>query len=229
MAQRTILTIDVGTSSTKTAVWRADGTLLAEATAPYALNRPQPLWAEIDPDLWWQAVCDTVRQVVRQAGIRPEEIAGIGIDAISWTLIPVDAAINPLAPAMIWLDRRAGEETAWLKSLPEAERFINLSANPLDEAYITPKLVWLRQHRPEIFDGAYKFLEATGFITARFTGEFICDFTQAYGYHFFDIQNERWDEAVAATIGVSLEKMPRLCPPTEIVGTVTAQAAADTG
>ena len=229
MAQRYILTVDVGTSSTKTAVWNAQGAALAEATAPYALNRPQPLWAEIDPHVWWQAISETIQQVVTRAGVRADEIAGIGIDAISWTLIPVDAAINPLAPAMIWLDRRAGEETAWLKSQPEAEQFVNLSANPLDEAYITPKLVWLRKHKPEIFDSAHKFLEATGFITARFTGQFICDLTQAYGYHFFDIQNERWDEAAAATVGVPLEKMPRLCPPTEIVGTVTAQAAADTG
>lgn len=229
MSQRYILTVDVGTSSTKTAVWNEQGTALAEASAPYALNRPQPLWAEIDPNVWWQAICDTIQQVTLRAGIRAEEIAGIGIDAIGWTLIPVDEAINPLAPAMIWLDRRAGEETAWLKSQPEAERFINLSANPLDEAYITPKLLWLRKHKPQVFDNAHKFLEATGFIVARFTGEFICDFTQAYGYHFFDIKNERWDEAAAAKMGVPLEKMPRLCPTTEIVGTVTAQAAADTG
>ncbi len=229
MGQRVILTVDVGTSSTKTAVWDEQGTALAEASSPYSLNRPQPLWAEIDPNVWWEAICDTIQQVVSQARIDAVDIAGIGIDAISWTLIPVDEAVNPLAPAMIWLDRRAGEETTWLQSRPEAEQFINLSANPLDEAYITPKLVWLRKNRPQIFDGAHKFLEATGFIVARFTGQFICDYTQAYGYHFFDIKNERWDENAAATIGVPLEKMPRLCPTTEIIGTVTTQAAADTG
>ncbi len=229
MAQQYILTVDVGTSSTKTAVWNSTGTVLAEALAAYALHRPEPLWAEIDANIWWQAVCDTIRQVLAQADVNPHDVAGVGVDAVSWTLIPVDEAANPLAPAMIWLDRRAEEETAWLNGLPEAHHFVNLVANPIDAAYITPKLVWLRQNHPQIFATAYKFLEATGFIVACFTGQFVCDYTQAYGYHFFDIRNERWDEDAAATIGVPLAKMPRLCPSSEIVGAVTAKAAGETG
>jgi xylulokinase len=229
MTQQCILTIDVGTSSTKTAVWTSDGAVLAEASAAYTLHRPSALVAEIDANVWWQAVCSTSQQVLAEAGVHPDHIAGIGIDGVGWTLIPVDQQVNPLAPAMIWLDRRAREETKWLNSLPEAERLINLVANPIDEAYITPKLVWLKQHQPEIFDKAHQFLAATGFIAAKFTGAFTCDFTQAYGYHFFDIRQERWDADAAAAIGVPLEKMPRLCSPTEIIGTVTAQAAAETG
>ncbi len=229
MAQRCILTVDVGTSGTKTAVWTSHGSVLAAASAVYTLHRPGPLVAEIDANLWWQAVCSTIRQVITEAGIHPDDVAGIGIDGVGWTLIPVDQNVNPLAPAMIWLDRRAEAETKWLTSLLDADRLINLAANPIDEAYITPKLLWLKQHQPDIFDNAHQFLAATGFIVARFTGEFTCDFTQAYGYHFFDIRNERWDTDAAATIGVPLDKMPRLCPTTEIVGTVTAQAAAETG
>ncbi|MCB9443952.1 MAG: carbohydrate kinase [Ardenticatenaceae bacterium] len=229
MGQQFILTVDVGTSSTKTALWDERGTAVAAATSAYPLHRPSPLVAEIDANLWWTAVAETIQQVMMQAGVNPGDVAGIGIDGVGWTLIPVDREANPLAPAMIWLDRRADEETAWLNSLPEAPQLVKLVANPIDAAYITPKLVWLRQNRPQIFDAAYKFLAATGFIVARFTGEFTCDFTQAYGYHFFDITNERWNEKAAAIIGVPLEKMPRLCPTTEIVGRVTAKAAAETG
>ncbi len=234
MAGRYILTIDVGTSSTKTALWDSAGTLLSEASAAYSLHRPDPLWAQIDPEIWWQAICDTVRQVLAKAGAHPGDVAGIGVDAVSWTLIPVDKQLTPLTPAMIWLDRRATDEAAWLNRLPEADYLINMAANPIDEAYITPKLLWLKQHQPQVFERAHQFLDATGYIVARLTGAhltgaFTCDYTQAYGYHFFDIRNERWDEPAAATIGVPLEKMPRLCPATEVVGTVTAKAAADTG
>ena len=229
MAQQCILTVDVGTSSTKTAVFNQNGHVLAEASAAYPLHRPSPLVAEIDADVWWQAICKTIRQVMAEARIQPADIAGIGMDAVGWTLIPVDEFINPLAPAMIWLDRRAVAETEWLNSLPEAKRLVNLNANPIDAAYITPKLLWLKQNRPDIFEAAHQFLDATGFITARFTGEFICDYTQAYGYHFFDIRNERWDAEAADLMGIPLEKMPRLCPPTEIVGMTTEQAASDTG
>jgi xylulokinase len=229
MAGKTILTIDVGTSSTKSALWDAGGTALAEATAFYSLHRPDPLRAEIDPELWWSAICETVRQVIAQAGANPADIAMIGVDAVGWTLIPVDEEIKPLAPAMIWLDRRATDEAAWLNRLPEAGLLVNMVANALDEAYITPKLLWLERHRPELFARTYRFLEATGYVIARLTGEMTCDYTQAYGYHFFDIRNERWDEGAAAIVGVPLEKMPRLCPSTEIAGAVTSAAAADAG
>jgi xylulokinase len=224
-----IVTVDNGTSSTKTALWRADGTVVAAAVQAYSLHRPHALWAEMDAEVWWDAVCGTVREVLERGGIDPREVACVGVDGIGWTLLPVDREYRPLAPAMIWLDRRAGEETAWMRALPEADRLVDLAANPIDSAYITPKLLWLKQHNPKAFDTAYKFLTASGFIVARLTGEATCDYTQAYGYHFFDIRRERWDEDAAELIGVPLEKMPPLKACTEIAGGVTAEAAAKTG
>lgn len=222
-----LLTIDVGTSSTKTALWDETGSIVAESVSAYSLQRPHPLWAEIEAEIWWDAVCSTIEQVI--SGINPHDIAGIGVDSVGWTLIPVDTTGTPLSPAMIWLDRRAEQEAAWLKAIPEADRLVYLAANPLDAAYITPKLLWLKQHQPQIFDRSTQFLSATGFIVACLTGEFTCDMTQAYGNHFFDITQERWDEWAASVIGVSLEKMPPLYTPTEIVGAVTATASSQTG
>jgi xylulokinase len=229
MTPRYIITIDVGTSSTKTALWNDAGHTIAETSYSYALHRPSPLWAEIDANLWWQAVCETTREVVTRSGVPVSEIAGIGVDGVGWTLVPVDQNIEPLSPAMIWLDRRAQAETDWLNALPNARHLIELDANPIDPAYITPKLLWLKRHQPEVFDAADCFLTASGFITARLTGEFTCDTTQAYGYHFFDIAHERWDAVTADQIGVPLEKMPRLCACTEMIGGLTGQAAKELG
>jgi xylulokinase len=229
MASQFIITVDVGTSSTKTSLWTDAGQVIAHALSTYELHRAEPLWAEIDADVWWQAVCETIKNVLAASGVDSASIAGIGIDGVGWTLIPVDVAGNPLRPAMIWLDRRAEEETTWLKSLPQSKDLVNLAANPLDAAYITPKLVWLKKNQPDIFNSACKFLEATGFIVSRFTGEFVCDYTQAYGYHFFDLRNEKWDQQAAQIIGIPIEKMPRLCGSAEVVGTVTEKAAKQTG
>lgn len=229
MAHCYILTIDQGTSSVKTALWDEAGRVLAEASQAYALQRPEPVWAEIDANVWWTAVCATVRQVVAQSGIDAREVAGIGVDGIGWTLVPVDRNIEPLHPALIWLDRRAEQETQWLKHLAEADQLIDIVANPIDPAYITPKLLWLKNNRPEIFDAAYKFLTASGFIVARLTGEFTCDYTQAYGYHFFDMRRAQWDEWAAELIGVPLAKMPRLAACTDIAGTLLDHAADQLG
>ena len=224
-----VLTIDKGTSSVKTALWSEQGDLVADASQSYPLRRPDPLWAEMDADDWWEAICATTRAVLAKSGIDPRAVAGVGVDGIGWTLVPVDRDCAPLASAMIWLDRRAEAETNWLRGLPEADRLVDLVANPIDAAYITPKLVWLRRNRPEIFDAAHRFLTASGFIVARLTGAFTCDYTQAYGYHFFDIRNERWDAAAAGLVGVPLEKLPDLAACTDLAGGVTSSAAAQTG
>jgi len=224
-----IITVDVGTSSTKTSLWTEAGELVAHASSAYSLHRPEPLWAEIDGDTWWQAVCETIQKVLARSAVTPASVAGIGVDGVGWTLIPVDSDGNPLRSAMIWLDRRAEDETTWLKELPEADALVDLDANPLDAAYITPKLIWLKRNQPDIFNSAHKFLEATGFIVSRFTGKFVCDYTQAYGFHFFDLRNEKWDQQAAKIIGVPIEKMPELCRSAEVVGTVTEKAAKQTG
>ncbi len=224
-----LIAVDVGTSSTKTALRDAQGRLLSEAAAGYEISRPYPAWAEIDVDVWWRAVCSTVRQVVAMAGIDPQAVRGIGVDGVSWTLIPVDKRLQPLCPAMIWLDRRAEREAAWLRAQPEAQEWIDLAANPLDAAYVTPKLLWLRQHAPDAFSAADKFLNSTGYIVARMTGALTCDFTQAYAYHFYDMRRGCWDSQVAGRLGIPLDKMPDLVSPLAVVGQVTRRAAGELG
>lgn len=220
-----IVTVDIGTSSTKTALWTLAGDLVAEASSAYALERPAPLWAEIDPERWWEALCATVAAVVSTAGAGPHDVAAIGVDAIGWTLIPTDAEFRALTPAITWLDRRAEAEAAALRATPDAERLVALAANPLDAAYITPKLVWLRRNRPAVFAAARWFLDATGYIVARLTGEPGCDLTQAYGFHCFDLAGARWDEGAARAIGVPLDRLPPLRACGALAGGLTAAAA----
>ncbi len=225
----TILALDNGTSSTKAALWTLDGRLLAEVTEPYLLDRPQPTWAQIDAGIWWQAACRATRAVLAQSGLNGHAVRAVAVDGISWTLLAVDRALRPLAPALIWLDRRAERESAELKASSVGDRLVNLSANPLDPAYITPKLLWLKRHDPVVFEAAHCFLTASGFLTARLCGELTCDLTQAYGYHFFDMRNACWDERAALEVGIPLEKLPPLRRCSEIVGAVTHPAAAETG
>ncbi len=221
--------VDIGTSSTKTGLWHADGRLIAEASAAYKLSRPQPTWAEIDARAWWKATQETIRTVLAESGIDPADVAGVGVDGLGWALVPVDRQGEPLYPAMIWLDRRAEPEAAELRSLPQADALVTLDANPLDAAYITPKLKWLQKHEPEIFEQTYQFLNCSGYINQQLTGQFTCDYTQAYGYHFFDIAREMWDEQAAQWLGLPLGKMPPLYQSCDVIGEIIGSAASLTG
>jgi xylulokinase len=224
-----ILTVDQGTSSTKTALWDSSGGLVAEASAAYELHRPSALWAEIDPERWWDALCTTVAAVLAEGRVPATEVAALALDGIGWTLVPVDGAFRALAPAMTWLDRRAEAEAAALRARPDADALVNLVANPIDAAYITPKLAWLRATRPAVFDATRWFLTASGFLVARLTGEATCDLTQAYGFHCFDIRRDRWDEAAATALGIPLDRLPPLHRAGDIAGGLTAVAAELTG
>jgi len=229
MAHQYILTIDVGTSGTKTALWNERGRTVGEITIANLLHRPDPVIAELDGNSIWQVVCQTIRQVISQTMVHPDDIVGIGVDGMGLALAPVDKDVNPLAPVTTWLDRRASEETTWLKNLPQAKYLLNLSANPLDESYGTPKLIWLRKNHPDIFEKTYKFLGSSGFIVAHLTGEFTCDITQANSFHFFDIKNEKWDSQSASLFGIPLDKMPQLFSPADVVGSVSRKASEETG
>lgn len=224
-----IVTVDIGTSSAKTVLWSLEGVALAQASEAYPLQRPHPVWAEIDAELWWRATCNTVRHVIAESGVDPAAIIGVGVDAVGWTLVPVDAAGDPLRPAIIWLDRRAGVETERLRAQPGSADLVDLDANPLDPAYITPKLLWMLGHEPEVAQKARTYLGSTGFLVSRLTGTLTCDYTQAYGYHFFDMRQARWSAEAADRIGIALEKMPPLQACTDVAGRVTAAAAAATG
>ena len=224
-----IITVDIGTSSAKTVLWSLDGVAVAQASEAYPLQRPHPVWAEIDAELWWRATCRTVRQVIAESGVDSAAIVGVGVDAVGWTLVPVDAAGDPLRPAIIWLDRRADVEAERLRALPGSDQLVELDANPLDPAYITPKLIWLLGHEPDVVRKTRTYLGSTGFLVSRLTGALTCDYTQAYGYHFFDMRQECWSAEAADRIGVALDKMPPLRACTEVVGGVTAAAAEATG
>jgi xylulokinase len=224
-----ILTIDQGTSSTKTALWDADGGLVAEASAPCELDRPSPTRAEIAPDRWWDALCSTVREVLGRSGVAPASVAAVALDAIGWTLVPTDAALRPVAPAMTWMDRRAEAEAAALSERPDAASIIALAANPLDAAYCTPKVAWLHAHRPEVLDAARWLLTASGWLVGRLTGEATCDPTQAYAFHCYDIARNRWDADAADRLGIPIDRLPPIVPTGAAAGTVTDDAARATG
>ena len=106
------------------------------------------------------------------------------MDGTSWACIPVDKGGIPLRPAMLWLDRRAQKQADWMKERSGEERLIKVNGNPVDPAYITPKILWIKENEPEIYKKTYKFLQSNSYIVYKFTGEYSQEYSQGYGFHF---------------------------------------------
>lgn len=224
-----LLAVDIGTSACKTALFAAGGQVIAQATHPYPVHYPAPGWAEQDPEDWWAAAKKGIKDCLEDSGINPAAIAGIGIDGQSWAAVAVDAKGETLCPTPIWMDTRAAGLCAGVEEKLGRERVFAVSGNPFSPSYTTPKLLWYRQERPEVWQQARWFLQSNSFIAYRLTGKASGDRSQGYGLHCFSIQSGEYEEGLCRELGIDPGKLPPLYPSHAVVGGVTPQAARETG
>lgn len=224
-----LLAIDQGTSGCKMTVFDIDGNVIADTTRSYETFYPHEDWVEQDCEQWWNVIVDGIRDMVSENKFKPEQIKGIGVDGISWACIPIDRNGKVLFPTMIWLDRRAKAEAEWMKQVVGETDLIQLSGNPVDACYITPKMLWLKHNYPDIFDKTDKFLQSNSFIVYRMTGKLSQDYSQGYGFHFFNMKTGQLDEEMATKLGLSTELVAPFYHSHEVVGGITQSVAELTG
>lgn len=229
MKKRQLLGIDIGTSACKVAVFDEDGHLLAQASKSYKVYYPEQGWAEQDPDEWWKAVCDILKDVADSKMVSLDSIAGIGVDGHGWAVVPVDRNGDRLARAPIWFDTRARDICAEVTAqIPEDEIF-KIAGNTFSPSYCTPKMLWFKKERPDVYRKTWKFLQSNGYIVYRLTGVPSQDLSQSYGFHFFDMTRSTWNEGLASKLGLDLDHLGALCACDHVVGYVTKAAALQTG
>lgn len=224
-----LLGIDIGTSACKIAVFDEDGTVLAQSNQPYKVYYPESGWVEQNAQEWWDAICAGIREVLSSDGVSADCIKGIGVDGQSWSAIPVDRERNVLCNTPIWMDTRAREICDQVKEEIGQDAIFKVAGNDFLPSYVTPKLLWFRNERPEIFEKTYKFLQSNSYIVMKLTGVMSQDYSQCYGIHFFDMSKLQYDGELAGRMGLSSDLLPELYHCDEIVGEVTKEAAEKTG
>lgn len=227
--EKQLLGIDIGTSACKIAVFDENGKVLAQSSKPYPVYYPQSGWAEQNAEEWWDAICSGIREVLSQDGISAENIKGVGVDGQSWSAIPVDKDGNVLHNTPIWMDTRARHICDRVKEEIGADPIFEVAGNDFLPSYVTPKLIWFKEERPDIFEKTYKFLQSNSYIVMKLTGVMSQDYSQCYGIHFFHMEKLLFEEELAKKMGLSSELLPTLYRCDEIVGTVTKKAARMTG
>ncbi|MGK9168715.1 FGGY-family carbohydrate kinase [Inquilinus limosus] len=225
------LGIDIGTFESKGVLVAADGRIVAMAAKPHKLIVPQPGWAEHRPrEDWWDDVTFLCRKLLADSGVPAASIRAVGTSAIGPCMLPVDAAGEPLMNGVLYgVDTRAHQEIADLTAQIGEDVLVDRCGNALTSQSVGPKILWLKRNRPEIFARTAKILTSTSFLVHRLTGRFVIDhYTAANSSPFYLADELTWSEELAPGI-VDLDKMPDLAWSTDIVGTVTRQAAEETG
>ena len=229
MKQSYLMGIDIGTSACKVAVFDRQGQVLASASGDYPVYYPREGWAEQDPEEWWSAVCGAVRQVLKKADVRPEEIAGVGIDGQSWSAIAIDKDGKVLTNTPIWMDTRAQSICDRLNEDIGADEIFRVAGNSLQPSYTTAKILWYKENLPEVYRKTHKILQSNSYIAFKLTGQISQDLSQGYGLHCFDMRTGQWDEEMCKKLGIPREFLPEIVPSDQIIGTVTKKAAEESG
>ena len=229
MTQRFILAHDTGTGGDKAVLTDLSGRILHSHYQPYPVLYPRPEWAEQDPEALWQAVAGTTRQVIEAAGIDPKEILALGISAQMFNLLPVDEDGRPVTPMLSWLDVRSTAQADRLL-LGDLPSFLFQHTGNIPTAKdVIPKILWLKEERPDLWKRTARLLDCKEYILHRLTGRFATDYHGASAYFLFDHQRKTWSEAVCRALGIPIEMLPPAYPCTEVIGEVTTEAAVQTG
>lgn len=224
-----LLGIDIGTSACKIAVFNREGTAIDSAAGEYEVYYPQPGWAEQDPEEWWRVICSTMKEMFAKSIVNPEDIAGIGIDGQSWSAIAVDKKGKVLTNTPIWMDTRAFSICRDLNETVGAERIFQLSGNSLQPSYTTAKILWYKEHMPEVFENIDKILQSNSYIGFKLTGHMTQDISQGYGLHCFDMHTGTWNKEMCEALGIPSHILPDIYSCHDVIGTVTEEAAKESG
>ncbi len=147
-----ILAHDTGTGGDKAVLCDLRGKVLFSAYQSYGISYPNPEWVEQDPDELWNAVAATTRQVIRESGIDPDEILGVGLSAQMWNTLPVDEHGKPLTPMMSWLDLRSVEQAERVLQGDNPDFLFKHTGNIPTAKDSIPKILWLKENRPGIWE-----------------------------------------------------------------------------
>ena len=227
--EKLLLGIDIGTSACKVAIFDLDGNVITQSNKPYLVYYSEKDFVEQDAEEWWNAVCEAIKECLKENDINPLRIAGIGIDGQGWAALPVDVKGKPLHNAIIWMDRRSSKQCEEVLEKIGKERILEVSGNSFDATYTTPKILWLKENKPDIYMNTYKFLQSNSYIAFKLTGVMTQDLSQGYGLHCFNIKTGKYDEQLCKELGISLDKLPDICACDNIVGAVTREASLVTG
>lgn len=240
---RYIIGVDVGTGSARAGLFDLTGRMLASGKRDISLFREPGAMVEQSSTEIWAAVCTSVRDAVARADVAPERIAGIGFDATcslvvlgkDGTPLPVGPSENAERDIIVWMDHRAVDQVDRINAQGhEVLRYVGGRISPEME---TPKLLWLKEHRPQIFDAAWQFFDLADFLTWRATGDIarsMCTVTCKWTYLAHE---KRWDPSYFHAIGLGIladEEFARIGqrvvePGTPLGNGLTERAAADLG
>jgi len=224
-----ILAHDIGTTGDKATLFDLDGRLITSTLKEYVLHQPKPTWAEQNPEDWWNAFIASTREILKTSKVHPDDIEAVGFSGQMMGCLPIDKDGNPLRSSIIWMDQRSVEQANFIAEQIGEEDFYRITGNRVNPSYTISKILWLKENEPEIYKKTYKFIQSKDYIILKLTGEYVTDFSDASLAGLLDVNRRQWAYGILEELQIPIDKLPRLCASTEVVGGIEQSIAEKIG
>jgi xylulokinase len=224
-----VLGIDVSTTATKAVLIDESGAVSGVGAAEYGFEVPQPLWSEQEPSLWWDGAVAAIRSVLAATGTAGIDVAAIGLTGQMHGLVLLDERNEVLRPAILWNDQRTAAECDAIRRLVGPERLISITGNDALTGFTAPKLVWVRDHEPDVWRQIAHVLLPKDFVRLRLTGDHAVDKADGAGTILFDLAARDWSPEILDALQIDRAWLPPTFEGPVVTGSVSAAAAAATG
>ena len=224
-----VLGIDTSTTATKAILVGPDGRVLGTGSSEYGFDIPQPGWTEQSPLLWWDATVVAIGRALVAAGVDGSSVVAVGLTGQMHGSVLLDAADRPVRPAILWNDQRTALECDAIRAAVGPERLIALTGNDALTGFTAPKLVWVRDHEPDLWRTIRHVLLPKDYVRLRLTGVHAIDKADGAGTLLFDLAARDWSPEVLDRLGIDRAWLPPTFEGPEVTGKVTPEAAALTG
>ena len=219
-----LLGIDLGTSSAKALLLDAEnGRVVAVGQQEYPLMQPAPMWAEQNPEDWWQAAVTAVRQCLREGDAR--DVVAIGLTGQMHGGALLDSTNTPLAPAIIWADARSGAVAQSMTDHIGAERFCQITGTLPAAGFLGPTLRWVQQQNRKLFDRIDRIVLPKDYLRLKLTGEAATDISDASATALFDVSRGTWSAELLKAFDLPERIFPKVLQSSEVAGTLQTAAA----
>ncbi|NCP65484.1 MAG: xylulokinase [Paraglaciecola sp.] len=215
------LGIDLGTSGVKLVLTNERGDIVDSSTSHYAVTRPQALWSEQDPNVWWTGCCAAIDELRERHDLNQVKAIGLSGQMHGATLL--DKQHQIIRPAILWNDGRSEKQCKELEALVPDSR--EVTGNLMMPGFTAPKLLWVKQHEAENFARVAKVLLPKDYLRFLITGEFASDMSDAAGTMWLDVGKRCWHPGLLAACGLDETHMPALFEGSQITGTLLPEVA----
>jgi xylulokinase len=223
------LGIDLGTSSVKIIIMDEVGKVIESVSKNYDVSYPEVGWAEQNPEDWWNSTREGIKELLGRESVKSEEINGVSFSGQMHGLVLLDDNNNVLMPAILWCDQRTQKQCDFLNNEFGQDKLSKYTGNKALAGFTIPKVLWVKENRPEIYDKIAHMMLPKDYISFKLTGSFTSDVSDASGTVMFDVENRKWSKPMIDLLEIAESVLPKIYESWEVVGKVSKESSEETG